>query len=514
VNAVRVLAFVRRELAGVVHQPGLVVLLVLGPFLVLLLFGAGIRSSAPPVRTAVVATPGSVVADQARRYAEENPTRLEISEVTGDTDAALRRLRTDELDLVVAFPEDADAVLARGERPTVTFFHDYLDPVEADATVIAMRRVVDDLNAQVAAARLRGAQERVATVRDGVGRAAERVEAVRAAVEGGDPEELRIQLARLRGEVGALTGEVEPADGPAGDGEPTAGASVGDLADRVETLAARAGPGADEELARLVDELDELRGDLAEFAGVPAGLFVRPFQGVAERVVEGPVELRDYYVPAVLVLLVQHMTVTFLGLSFVRDGQLGTVDLLRVAPVTAGEVLLGKAVAYLLLTGVVTVVLLGLLVGGLDVPVRGDLRLLALTVAVLLLVSSAMGAVLALLARSVAQAVTGALLLLLANVFFSGFLLSVERFRSPVREVAALLPATSATALLREVLLRGDAPDATVLGILGLAAAALFAVAWLLLRQRLRPEGRPAGPVAGVMVSAVRRVVRRVGSRG
>lgn len=493
--AIRVLAFFRKELVGVVRQPLLVVLLVLGPFLILLLFGAGLRSSTPEVQTTVVAPEGSAVAEQARQYAEANPTRLTITEVTSDLDLALRRLRNDAVELVVEFPADADAVLTQGQQPSIVFYHDFLDPIEADAMIIAMRRVVDDLNAQVAGARVAVAQEQAGRVENRAGAAGDRIAAVRAALERGDEEEALVQLARLRGEVTGLESELEPGELKPGEeveedadeARQTAEGVVDDLAEQVEGLARdRGAPAAGTApLIQLAEDLDRLRAGLAEFGALSPGLFVRPFQGVAESVVEGPVDLSDYYAPALLVLLAQHLAVTFLGLSVVRDGELGTIELLRVAPVSAAEVLIGKSLAYLLLTGVVSAGLTGLLVAGLGVPVRGDWSLLALTLLAVLLASIALGWVLALAARTVAQAVSFAMMLLLGNVFFSGFLLSLDRYRPPVRSVPWLLPATYGVTLLRQVMLRGDPPSPGLLGVLAAATVALFALAWVLLRRRL-----------------------------
>lgn len=486
---VRVLAFVRKELVGVLRQPVLVLALVLGPFLILLMFGAGLSDRAPDVRTVVVAPEGSVVAEQAREFAETQATRLIIEEVTADLDGALRRLRRGGMDLVVEFPADADAVLAAEQQPTIVFYHDYLDPIEADAMVVAMRRAVDDLNAAVARARVARAQQEAGQVQQRLSGASERVAALRAAIASGDVEEVALQLARLRGEVAGLDAELDPG----GSGEEAAAAGtaedvVGELADRVDDLASESdAPGAaTAPLAALAAELDDLRAGLAEFGALPPGLFVSPYQGVAETVIEGPVQLTDYYAPAVLVLLAQHLAVTFLGLSVVRDAQLGTTDLLRVAPVTPGQVLAGKSLAYLLLTGAVSAVLTALLIAGLGVPMRGDWALLALTVLVVLTASIGLGFLLALAASSATQAVSYAMMLLLANVFFSGFLLSVERFLAPVRAVPWLLPATYGVALLRQVMLTGEPPSGRLLGVLVAASVVLLGLSWALLGRRLR----------------------------
>ena len=47
------------------------------------------------------------------------------------------------------------------------------------------------------------------------------------------------------------------------------------------------------------------------------------------------------------------LIVAFGALSFVRERQLGIVDVYRVAPIDASETLIGKYVAYLLIGGVI-----------------------------------------------------------------------------------------------------------------------------------------------------------------
>ena len=47
---IRTSAFLGKEVAEVLHQPRLILTLVLGPFLILLLFGVGFRYQNPPLR--------------------------------------------------------------------------------------------------------------------------------------------------------------------------------------------------------------------------------------------------------------------------------------------------------------------------------------------------------------------------------------------------------------------------------------------------------------------------------
>ena len=53
-----------------------------------------------------------------------------------------------------------------------------------------------------------------------------------------------------------------------------------------------------------------------------------------------------FFAPAVLALVLQHMGVTLTALSLVRERLSGAMDIFRVAPVRALEILVGKYLAY------------------------------------------------------------------------------------------------------------------------------------------------------------------------
>ena len=63
------------------------------------------------------------------------------------------------------------------------------------------------------------------------------------------------------------------------------------------------------------------------------------------------------------------------------------------------------------------------------------------------------------------------MIILLASVFFSGFIMSLDMLLPPVRVISWLLPTTYGTLLLRDIALRGTDPNWLLLG--GLAAIGL-----------------------------------------
>jgi ABC-2 type transport system permease protein len=398
---IRTFAFVRKELVDVVRQPMLLLALIVGPFLILLAFGAGLRETDPPLQTVLVASEESEVREQVEAYArdESQGERLVIEGVTGDEAAALVQLRAEELDLVIVFPDVVSEDVEENEQAIIRVFHNQIDPVEGQAIRLFTRAAVDELNSRLLSDVIAQFQEEVRTFR-----------------------------------------EREATD------------EVGDT-------------------------------DPERFLGLEPDIVVNPFRGETQMVTGQTVQLTDFYAPAVVVVLLQHLAITLLGLSVVRERALGVTELFRVSPMRTGEYLAGKFLAYLLLGGVVAAALLALLVFGLNTPMAGDWWHLVATLALLLFTSTAVGLVLSLLANSDSQAVQYAMLVLLATIFRSGFLLSVERFVPLAQWLPWLLPATYGIELVRDIMLRGVSIDPVVLG--GLAVYGLvFAIAGAPLAHR------------------------------
>lgn len=506
--AVRTSAFLRKELVETLRQPRLVAVLVLAPFLILLLFGAGLKDRDPMVGTVFVVPEGGAFAEEVERFATEPSWRLQVEAVTPDRREALERLQRGDLDLVVVFPADAAETVRSNRRATVTLYHNLIDPIESRALGLATRAAVDRLNRLVLRSWVAQGQERAGDAHERVTVARERVDALRQALDEGDDAEAMAHLVLLESDVAALSlglavlGHAGPVEQVGQDpgGEPSVSDALTDLEGRIDDLSADTAPQR-AEVEGITRDLDRLDRALGEFQTLSPETIVDPFRGVLRRVATEPVGLAQFFAPGVLVLLLQHMLVTLVGLSVVRDEQLGTTELFRVSPLSALEVLVGKYLAYLLLSAGVSLLLVLLLVVGLDVPVAGTVPMLVASLAAVMFTSIGMGFVVAMLSRTDSQAVQYAMLLLLASIFLTGFIVSLERVVPALRTVGWVLPPTYGIALLRDVMLGGTPLQPRVL--LGLAGigAGLLLVSWVLLRRRLAPAGarglpRPA-PAAG-----------------
>jgi ABC-2 type transport system permease protein len=170
----------------------------------------------------------------------------------------------------------------------------------------------------------------------------------------------------------------------------------------------------------------------------------------------------------------------------VRERLGGQMDLFRVAPVNSAEVLVGKYVAYAVLTLLVGGVVGALMVFVLRVPVLGGYVLAIGIMLLLAFASLGVGLLISLVADSERQAVQLSMLVLLASVFFSGFVLPVQDFIGAVQYFAYALPVTHGIATLQEAMLRGEVTTTWMIAALAGIGAVLYLLSLVRLRQVLR----------------------------
>ena len=253
-----------------------------------------------------------------------------------------------------------------------------------------------------------------------------------------------------------------------------AGFLAGNLANAVNQAIIRQVVGEGQDIAVAADP---------NAAKIPPDVVAAPTKAELNNAAPSEPAVMAYFGPAVLALILQHLAVTLVALALVRERTSGVMEVFRVAPVNAWEIMAGKLLAYLLIGGTIAAATVALLVGVLHVPMLGDTQVLAAALGLLLLASLGIGLLIAVISDSERQAVQLSLLLLLASVFFSGFVLAISEFSEPVRAAAFMLPVTSAIGLLQDIMLRGVASQAWRFAVLGLIAAVTLFVAWRGLRR-------------------------------
>jgi len=218
-------------------------------------------------------------------------------------------------------------------------------------------------------------------------------------------------------------------------------------------------------------------------AEIPPSVVAAPTRAELSNIAPSQPGVLAYFGPAVLALILQHLAVTLVALSLVRERTSGVIELFRIAPVSTTEVLAGKVLAFGLLGSGIAAITVAMLVLAFKVPMLGDPAAIAGTIVLLLVASLGLGLLVATVSDSERQAVQLSLLVLLASVFFSGFVLSIDEFTAPVRAIAFALPVTHGIRLLQDLMLRGGTRETWEFLALGVIALVTLLGAWVLLRR-------------------------------
>jgi ABC-2 type transport system permease protein len=109
----RILAIVGKELITVVRRPGALISLVIGPFLIMALFGVGYSGYRRALDTILVIPPESGLSTDVGVYQQVAGESLHVTAVTADLSSAMRQLDDQQVDVVVVAPADS----GRASRP-------------------------------------------------------------------------------------------------------------------------------------------------------------------------------------------------------------------------------------------------------------------------------------------------------------------------------------------------------------------------------------------------------------
>lgn len=372
------------------RRPGVLLSLIVGPFLIMFIFGLGYSGFREPFATEIIIPEGVGLPRDAAYYADLAPGRLDVREVGSDAAAAEERLRAGQIDLLIVVPENASSELRNGRQTTIRVAWNEVDPVYDQLAGLATSILVSSLNAEI------------------------------------------IEEAAAEG-ISFVEGELGPA-----------------------------------------------------VVNVPPEVIARPTTAETENVAPTEPAVLSFFGPAVFALVLQHLAITLTALSMVRERLSGQMDRFRVAPVTSMELLVGKYIAYAVLSLGVAGIVGALLVGVLGVPLLGGWLPFVGIVLLLTYASLGVGLLISLVADSERQAVQLSMLVLLASVFFSGFVLPVSDFAEWTQYLAYSLPVTHGIGLLQDHMLRGHVSDIWMLGVLAGIGLILYVGSLARLRRVLR----------------------------
>ncbi len=525
---VRLGGVVVKEITEILRQPVLMLMLILGPFLVLALFGLGSTGQQPPVRVVVVVPPGGPFSTDRGAYRDALSTAVNLVDVTTDRDATLQQLRTGQADVAVILPANATETITGGEQARVQILYNAIDPIKINYIQYLAYVQIAELNRQTLKAAAAQGQTQAASLQEFTGQAKAALDEIDRQIDAGDTAGasrtaggLDRSATPIQGDlltaVQLAAGLAALADVPPDQVGGPARQAAGRLATFRQHLLAlqedlsRGQSARDqqrEDVSRLradIEQLDQLATTLRR---IPPDVVAAPFTSDTQDIGRLPASYVLFYGPAVLALLLQHVGVTFGSLSLVRERLLGATEVFAVAPIRTTEILVGKYVAYILVSLLVALGLMALMNLGLGVPVFGldyrpeqaysvlwgslsplQITILGFDLLVVLLVivgSLGIGFLISAVSGSEYQAVQLSMLVLLTSVFFSGLFIPLLSIIVPIRYIGYVLPVTYGIDALQTLMLRSSTLVRVDLLALTAISAALFVITALLARHQLK----------------------------
>ena len=501
---VRSTTFMRKELATVFRQPRLIMTLILGPFLIMLMFGFAFQAVGRSLRTVFVINQDSPFAQEVQEFAETIGPAIIYEGIVPDRNEALRQLARNNVDLVIIVPDNPMEIIRNNQQVTLEMYHNEIDPIQVDYVRQVGRLYVDSLNRRVLTSVTEENQEEAGTLQQRLEAAQASARAYREALAARngaaaatEKENLNSNLTALRILAGASVGVVEGTGSAFGDGStnaPSQGSdALGNLDTIIQALNASPAPTTDDEMARQEQEaaeiesnISELNTQLSEFQNMDPNVITSPFTVETASVTGIELELIDFFTPAVIVLLLQHLFVTFAAMSIVGERRAGTMELFKTSPIDSFEILLGKTLSFFTFGLVVAATITLLVVFVLGTPMIGTWINYAIAVIVLLLTSLAVGFFISLISENDTQAVQYSMLLLLASIFFSGFFLDMRLMWEPMKAFSYILPATYGMNIMKDVMLRGLPLPYVFIGGLALIGLVFYLADWAILRRMMQ----------------------------
>ncbi len=167
-----------------------------------------------------------------------------------------------------------------------------------------------------------------------------------------------------------------------------------------------------------------------------------------------------FLVPGLLAFILMVSSVIATSLAVVREKERGTMESLRATPIRALELLLGKALPYLLVGSVSAAGSLFLAWALFDVPINGSLWWLAAVTLLFLAGGLGWGIFISTIAETQQLAFQLSLLSsMLPTLLLSGFIFPISSMPKALQFVTLIVPARYYIAALRSIVLKGTGPE-------------------------------------------------------
>ncbi len=190
----------------------------------------------------------------------------------------------------------------------------------------------------------------------------------------------------------------------------------------------------------------------------PDPVAATPLVGVETRIWYNS-ELRSalFLVPGLIAYIAMITAVVSTALSIVREKENGTMEQVRMAPVSAAAYVIGKSIPYFLLSLVSELLIVVISMALFDLPMRGSWGALVLAIGLFLVGAVGTGLFVSTIAETQQVAFQASLLLAyLPTLMLSGFIFPISSMPGALQVITYIVPARYFLVALRGIVLKGS----------------------------------------------------------
>jgi ABC-2 type transport system permease protein len=179
---------------------------------------------------------------------------------------------------------------------------------------------------------------------------------------------------------------------------------------------------------------------------------------------------RTYNVPATIGVLNLVICLLLTSLAVVREKEIGTLEQLRVSPVGAAELILGKTVPFAVLGLVNLAIVTTIALLWFSIPLRGSVLLLVAASCLYIVCGLAIGLLVSTVSNTQQEAFMSTFMVVMPSILLSGFLFPVSSMPEPVQWITIVNPVRHYIDVVRGIFLKGSGIDILWTQLLALAA--------------------------------------------
>lgn len=187
-----------------------------------------------------------------------------------------------------------------------------------------------------------------------------------------------------------------------------------------------------------------------------------------------------FMIPGTMAMILCIVTILLTSMSIAKEKELGTFEMIISTPAKTWEILLGKTIPFIILgmINATSIVILALVV--FNIPMRGSFLDLFLATLAFIITTVSIGTLISTFSKNQQQAMMGGFIFLFVANLLAGVMFPIENMPLLMKIVAYSNPLTYFVKLLRNIMLKGGAPEVVwgSIGILLLMSLATISISY------------------------------------